>query len=224
MLGTGTAWVLNGKSAQLFYDESLMTHPGRDILPGSYGYIIGLGTLGEKFGAMCRKFSITRDDLNEIYGRIVTLTDNGFDAEWNALNLSEIASKINIVKHHLDKSAACVAATVAKLQKHNVINKITITGGAANIGYLPSVIAKLCGMPVEVIEFPEFAAYGAALLAMTAATGRAIVHKHKCVDSIVYEPMSLPVNKEWCYKFRQSMLNFQTHVGMATTGDANNGE
>ena len=50
MLGTGTAWVINGRTSRpLFDDRQFQIHPGTDLHPDCYGFIITLWQIGAGF-------------------------------------------------------------------------------------------------------------------------------------------------------------------------------
>jgi sugar (pentulose or hexulose) kinase len=50
MLATGSAWVINGKSRKPIFDpDQFLFHPGRDLLPGYFGFIHSFGPVGKEY-------------------------------------------------------------------------------------------------------------------------------------------------------------------------------
>jgi sugar (pentulose or hexulose) kinase len=156
MLGTGTAWVINGKSKEpLFGDENFQMLSGRDIGSG-YGYIVGLGPIGKEFAELLDTLNVSKDTLNEM-------------EKMFCCNSPQV-NKAAMVKQFMDSAVAKVGIAVEKLKNKGIApKKLIMTGGAAASSYLPAAIAASCQLPVEVVKFKELTAYGAALLAAQAA-------------------------------------------------------
>ncbi|MEN6387070.1 MAG: FGGY family carbohydrate kinase [Phycisphaerales bacterium] len=199
MLGTGTAWVISGKSTQLLYDENISIHPGRDLWPNSYGYIIGLGPIGKEFDILCKKLMLSSNDIERICLELTHSSNLDYDIVIGLMEPSQDMAMTNkkiCLEQYMLKVAARVAVFLKKLQKHESVNKIIMTGGAAHNVYIPRIIANLANLPVEVMHFNEFSAYGAALFAMGAVSGQPVRHKPKWMKSVLYEPGSSAVKLE----------------------------
>jgi sugar (pentulose or hexulose) kinase len=210
MLGTGTAWVISGKSARLLYDEKLSIHPGRDIWPNSYGYIIGLGPLGREFDLLCKKLLLTSGDTEKICRELSHSPNPDCDMVIGFMEPSQdmtIENKKICLEQYMLKVAARVVIFLQKLQNQKPVNKIVMTGGAAQNAYFPRIIANLSNLPVEVLNFSEFSAYGAALFAMAAVTGQYVQHKPKWIESIMYEPTLSAMYDDWYSNYKELMLH-----------------
>ena len=148
LLGTGTAWVLDGVSDEPVYEANdFSVHPGRDVIKDRYGNILTLGPIGSEYDNLLSRMNI---DLTQ-----VSLADSD-------------NTKAQAIKSYMDQAANKVALGLEKLGFKDKINKIVMSGGAANSSYWPQAIATACGVVVETVICPEFTAYGAALLARAA--------------------------------------------------------
>jgi sugar (pentulose or hexulose) kinase len=155
MLGTGTAWVINGKSKQPILDEvDCQIFPGRDIGSG-YGYIVGLGAIGKEFAELLVTLNINKGTLSEM--------------EKTFWHNSPQTTEAAMVKQFMDSAVAKVGSAIEKLKRKGVVpQKLIMTGGATTSSYLPAAITAVCQLPVEVVKFRELTAYGAALFAAQA--------------------------------------------------------
>lgn len=165
MLGTGTAWVLNGRSGKAVYDEDFLIHPGLDLYDDKFGYIIGLGQIGRGFDKLLANFCVSKDRLVEIIktfakealpnGAVKADCTNG-TVEW--FYQAEVA-----IRDYMLWAASMVAFELEHLGLKQNLDKIVMTGGATKSDFWPQVISDVCGLVVETVDFPEFTAYGAAL-------------------------------------------------------------
>lgn len=206
MLGTGTAWVISGKSTHLLYDENISIHPGRDLWPNSYGYIIGLGSIGREFDILCKKLLLSSSDTEKICLELAHAPTLDCDMEIDLVESGQdmvIANKKKYLEKYMLKVAARVVYFLKKLQSHESIKKIIMTGGAAQNVYFPKIIANISNLPVEVLHFNEFSACGAALFAMSAVTGKHIQKKPNWIRSVVYEPSSSAVYDDWYINYKE---------------------
>jgi sugar (pentulose or hexulose) kinase len=56
MLATGSAWVINGKSREPIFDpDQFLFHPGRDLVPGYFGFIHSFGPVGKEYEQVLQK-------------------------------------------------------------------------------------------------------------------------------------------------------------------------
>jgi len=64
MLGTGTAWVINGRTSRpLFDDRRFEIHPGADLHPDCCGFIITLWQIGAGFDRLLSRLGVTHAAL-----------------------------------------------------------------------------------------------------------------------------------------------------------------
>ena len=169
MLGCGTAWVVNGKSDKPVYDSNAyIVHPGRDLQSG-YGFIATLGAVGQVFERLLKKHSISYETL----GRL----EKGFDLKCIPNDFIDVQVFDNCpdaaaaILCYMQAIAAQVLFCMEELGIKNNLHKLIMIGGAANSSVWPQILADVCGIPVETVEFQEFTALGAALFAKYAATG-----------------------------------------------------
>jgi sugar (pentulose or hexulose) kinase len=147
LLGTGTAWVIDGISNRPVYDwNDFVVHPGRDIINDRYGYIMTLWAIGGEFDKLLADLNV---DLRKISPQ-----------DW---------MKPGPIKDFMDQAASKVSFGLEKLGLKSKVEKIVMSGGAAANPYWPGAIANECGVVVKTVKFSEFTAYGAALLAAASA-------------------------------------------------------
>jgi len=163
ILCTGTAWVLNGRSSHPFYDKAYNVHPGRNLHNG-YGFIITLGPVGQHFEWLLHKVGISFEKLNEFEKAIdLTITPDG------AVGLNH-QNPAQSIRDYMWAVAAIIFFNLQRLKLTSAINKLVMTGGAAASSVWPQIIANMSGLTVETVEFQQFTAYGAALMARQAVT------------------------------------------------------
>ena len=171
LLGTGTAWVLNGVSDEPVYEANdFSVHPGRDVIKDRYGYILTLGPIGSEYDAVLSRMNIDQNQADGLISNFnqASLNDDNIDLTQDSSADSNI-TKAKTIKSYMDQAANKVALGLEKLGFKDRVNKIVMSGGAANSSYWPQAIATACGVVVETVKCPEFTAYGAALLARVAS-------------------------------------------------------
>ena len=170
LLGTGTAWVINGISEEPLYDENnFSVHPGRDVIKDRYGYILTLGAIGSEYDKMLARMKIDQEQVDGFMSAFsqAALNDDNID-------LTKISSEDNkktraqAIKSYMDQSAEEVALGLERLGLKDKVKTMVMSGGAAASSFWPQAIATACGVVVETVIFPEFTAYGAACFARAA--------------------------------------------------------
>ena len=82
-----------------------------------------------------------------------------------------------------------------------------MSGGAAMSSFWPQVIADLCGLAVETVNFSEFTAYGAALHAKSAFQGKqSTSNLLDMVESRHYEPLGTNQYQPWYEHYQKPMF------------------
>jgi sugar (pentulose or hexulose) kinase len=178
MLGTGTAWVLNGRTSRpLFDEERFLIHPGRDLHPDCYGLIVTLWQIGAGFDKLLANLGVTPVSLAQLED---TLGGEEVPQEriTVALDAGEVrpASDIRLaVRRYMEWAGAEVLHTLEDGGLKPGLEKIVVAGGAMNSRFWPQVIADICNLTVEAVDYPCWTAYGAALHARAALPGSAPV-------------------------------------------------
>jgi len=82
-----------------------------------------------------------------------------------------------------------------------------MTGGAVASHFWPQLIADLCNIMVEAVDFPEFTAYGAALHAKAAVMGKTgqgpVLETNK---SRIYEPVNADAYRHWYLEHQKAVI------------------
>lgn len=207
LLATGTAWVINRKTSRpVFDDTGYMSHPGRDFTEGGYGNIIGLSQIGQIFERLLARLGIDSSQLSDL--------EAGFDPQgfprqrYNELVPEEALDAEQKIRRFMEWSASRLEYVLEKLQLTKGLEKLMITGGAAQNSFLPQVIADLTGIVVETIEFPEFTAYGAALMAREIATGENSGGRIPAAAAIRrFEPKHSREYRDWFHTYQYEMFD-----------------
>jgi len=188
----GTAWVINGKSRQPFYDfDNFVTTPGRDVLPGWFGYFTSLGQVGRSFARVLAAHEITLTRLNKMEPEIENIgpgksTVPGDLHHWIVSGQTDPATA---VRRFMEAVAAHLRFRLEVIAANHGIEKIIMTGGAAQGRCWPRILSNVCNIPVQVVRFPELTAYGAALLTRYVVTGRSgDAHWPDGVQVVSHEP------------------------------------
>lgn len=188
MLGTGSAWVINGKSRTAIVDDRyFMVHPGRDIYGGNFGYITSLGPVGKGLDVLLRQSGLDY--------RCV-------DAE---------AGKDGPVREYMANVAAKVRYVLEMTGATGTVKKLRMTGGAAKSRVWPQLVANICNVPIEAVQFEELTAFGAAVWARSAMTGNVgMVRWPRTVDVHEYEPREAARYEEWYQTEKRPVLAGET--------------
>jgi len=203
MLGTGTAWVINGKSREPVYDdENFSIHPGRDT-DGGFGFICTMGPVG-------RSFDIVLNTLGLSYSQVDTISSNHdfFESPIGAIIIEpDGKTSAEAVKQFMLGVASLVRFNIERLSIKDCMQKLVMTGGAtANSGWC-QMIADVCGVTVEAMDFPELTAYGAAMIAKRGASQKAFASDSCEFNRVIYEPVNRNLYKWYDNYQREILLN-----------------
>jgi sugar (pentulose or hexulose) kinase len=210
MLGTGTAWVLNGKSREPLYDEThFKIHPGRDLIGEDFGYIATLGAVGNGFDLLLGRLGISHDRLAKMEGDLagVGLPRTAVNADINQgavegdCETDELA-----IRRYMEAAGAKVRFLLEKLADVRKAEKIVMTGGAVGSGLWPAIVAGICNLPVEAVTFNELTAYGAALYAGMAAGRSVSAGWPEGVRVRRFEPCDFQEYEQWYQEHQKPML------------------
>jgi len=205
MIGSGTAWVINARTNKPVFDNCNFTaHPGRDFFGGCFGNIIVTGSamkpIGRGLDELLSKFNLKAKQLGAMEKKF---NRNDFPKDaLSADNLKE-TGPARAVKRYMEVTGSLVAFLLEKFQPEKG-GKIIMSGGAAMSCFWPQVIADLCELAVEAINFSEFTAYGAALHAKSAFEGK------RCGSSLLdiakakhYEPVCTNQYQQWYAQYQK---------------------
>lgn len=213
MIGTGTAWVLNTRTAlPCFDDNHFMTHPGKDILESSFGNIITTGTvfkpIGREFDRLLKmhnldhkKLSLMENDFDKIHA-----PENAVDIDYLGHSAAARCPASESIKRYMEGSASLAAFLLDQFLPASP-RKITMSGGAAASTVWPQLIADLCRTTVEAFDFPQFTAYGAALYAKSAYESKKTEMVFPAgTKSRSYEPVHADQYRRWYLEHQRPML------------------
>jgi sugar (pentulose or hexulose) kinase len=209
MLGTGTAWVLNGKSESPMYDEkNYSIHPGCDLVGRDYGYIATMGAVGQGFEKLLARLNVSYEMLAKMETDLANLA-----VPQNAVKIdmlkgtgnSKSKSQSEIIRRYMEAVGAKVRILLETLGKMNHAKKIIMTGGAANSNLWPAIIAGICNIPVDAIRCNELTAYGAAIYARMA--GGAHDSKWCLPEEYIcrLEPIQVEEYEEWYQTYQKPL-------------------
>lgn len=206
MLGTGTAWVLNGKSDQPLYDEKHFSiHPGCDLVGNDYGYIATMGAVGQGYDRLLDRLGVSYEGLAGMEAEMTTMPVPRYAIEMDISSGSvseETKSPLLSMRRYMESAGAQVRFLLEKLDKIHDAKKIVMTGGAASSGIWPAIVAGICNIPVEAVTFHEMTAYGAAVYARMAMGGEISSYNASEDQILRFEPFRVDEYNGW-YQTRQ---------------------
>jgi len=214
MLGTGTAWVINGRNSKpLFDDKNFISHPGKDLFENCFGNIIITGTIvghiGKGLDDLLEQCDIDKLSLAQIeksFGQ-EHLPDEAIDIDFlKGTALSGYESPL-AVRRYMEGTASLIAFLLEQFQPEENSSRVIMSGGAVAGGFWPQVIADLCDTTVDTIIFPEFTAYGAALYAKSAfESERCDSRLLEIAETRKYEPMYANQYQHWYRQYQKPMF------------------
>jgi len=203
MLGTGTVWVLNGKADKLLYDKKTFgVHPGRDLY-GGYGFIASLGAVGQIFEQLLKKYNVSFGSLTKLEKKFDLGDIPMHFIDLQAPGTGDVAKAI---LRYMQGIAAKVLFYMEELGIKSNLHKLTMTGGATESSVWPQILADICRIPVEAVEFQEFTALGAALFAKYAVTHDRSGFELLSAAKKLYYPSNENLYGGWYVNIQQSCL------------------
>jgi len=179
MLGTGTAWVINGRTSRpLFDDDRLLIHPGRDLHPDRYGFIVTLWQIGAGFDSLLVRLGLTKAALVQLEDALAGegLPHGPVTVDLDTGEVKPEGDTPLAVRRYMEWAGSAVAHTLEGCGLTRGLEKIVVTGGAMQSQLWPQIIADVCNLTVEAVDCPHFTAYGAALHAREALLGPGQAH------------------------------------------------
>lgn len=210
MLGTGTAWVINGRTGRpLFDDRQFLIHPGRDLYRGGYGFIVTLWQIGAGFERLLNRFGLTVAVLGQIREEFAerTFPRRAVRADIDSGKIEPPGDAPLSVRRYMEWAGSVVAHALERCGLARGLGKIVATGGAMQSRFWPQAIADICDLTVEAIDYPHFTAYGAACHARAAVLGRPEPHHFPSAATVrVYTPEHASSYRAWYRDFQKPML------------------
>ena len=213
MLGAGTAWVLDGRtSAPLFDDERFHIHPGRDLHPGCYGFIVTLWQIGAGFDKLLARLGVPQAALPELEAAVAGagVPDGPVTVDLDTGAIEPAGDAPSAVRRYMEWAGSMVAHALDGCGLMKGLERIVGAGGAMTSRLWPQVIADICGLRVEAVDCPHFTAYGAALHARRAVLGPV---QPPCVPRTAtvraYAPQSSQQYRTWYLASQKPMLEAQ---------------
>jgi sugar (pentulose or hexulose) kinase len=168
MLGTGTAWVINGRTqSPVFDNDAFRIHPGRDLLPGRFGTITTLWQIGAGFDRLCERVGIKEDSFTHGVD-LEEPPDESIEVDVDTGRIHPTYTGTVAVQRYMEWAASVVRGALDKTGWSPSLDRMVVVGGAMASRIWPRIIADVCGIPVEAVDFPAFTAWGAASHAMIA--------------------------------------------------------
>ncbi len=207
MLGTGTAWVINGRTGEPLYDDrQFLIHPGRDLRPDCCGFIVTLWQIGAGFDRLLRRLRVTPTDVEDALAGldmprapVLVDIDRGVVEPAGDAPLS--------VRRYMEWAGSVVAYALERCGLAHGLEKIVATGGAMQSRFWPQAIADICHLTVEAVDCPHFTAYGAALHARAAVLGPTPSHLFPTAATVrTYAPQRAEQYCTWYREFQKPML------------------
>lgn len=207
MLGTGTAWVINGRTGRPLFDgQRFLIHPGRDLHPDCYGFIVTLWQIGAGFDKLLRRLGVTAAQLEDRLGRLEMPSETvSVDVDLGTVEPTEDAALA--VRRYMEWAGSVVVHALGQCGLARGLEKIVVTGGAMQSRFWPQVIADLCDLTVEAVGYPHFTAYGAALHAREAVLGPRPSHRFPGAVTVrTYAPQEAARYRCWYHDVQEPML------------------
>jgi sugar (pentulose or hexulose) kinase len=206
MLGTGTAWVLNGRTGQPLYDEDrFLIHPGRDLRPDCYGFIVTLWQIGAGFDKLLGNLGVTPASLVQLEETLAgeDMPQERIIVDLDAGTVRPADNVRRAVRRYMEWAGAEVRCALENCGLTRGLEKIIVAGGAMKSQFWPQAIADICGLAVEAVDYPYFTAYGAALHARAAVEGSAPAHRFPSTAVVrTYSPRHAEPYRAW-YEYHQ---------------------
>jgi len=213
LLGTGTAWVIDGRtSGPMFDDERFLIHPGQDLRPDCCGLIVTLWQIGAGLDRLLRRFGLTQSSLAELEVAFARM-DVPDGPVWADLDTGEVESAGDAavsVRRYMEWAGSVVAYALEVCGLRPSLEKIVAAGGAMTSRFWPQAIADICGLTLEAVDCPPFTAYGAALHARVALLGPPRSHRFPDTAMIkTYTPRQSQKYQEWYQRHQRPLLDAQ---------------
>jgi sugar (pentulose or hexulose) kinase len=212
MLGTGTAWVINGRTGRpLFHDGQFLIHPGRDLHPNCYGFIVTLWQIGAGFDRLLSRLGVTPTQIEEGLAGL-DIPQEPVSADVDSGRVEPGGDARVSVRRYMEWAGSVVAHALSRCHLARGLEKIVVAGGAMKSRFWPQVMADICDLTVEAVACPYFTAYGAALHAREALLGPGETH-HLPSTAIIgtYAPQQSRPYRAWYHDFQEPMLNRERH-------------
>jgi len=213
MLGTGTAWVINGRTKRpLFDDGRFRIHPGTDLHPDCCGFIITLWQIGAGFDRLLSRLGMAHTSLPGLEEAAanadVPRARVKVDLETGAVEPADDAALS--VRRFMEWSGSVVAHALDGCGLRRGLEKVVVAGGAMSSRLWPQAIADVCDLVVEAVECPPFTAYGAALHARQAVLGPLEPHRFPSTAVVrTYTPQHPREYRAWYGDCQKPMLDAQ---------------
>jgi len=213
MLGTGTAWVINGRTSRPLFDErQFQIHPGTDLHPDCCGFIITLWQIGAGFDKLLNRLGAMHASLPALEDAVVDADVPRacvrVDLDTGAVEPPGDASLS--VRRFMEWSGSVVAYALDGCGLRRGLKRIVVTGGAMSSRLWPQVIANICDLTVEAVECPQFTAYGAALHARAALLGPLEPHRFPSTAVVrTCTPQHAHEYRAWYHDHQEPMLDAQ---------------
>ena len=211
MLGTGTAWVINGRTSRpLLDDRRFQIHPGADLRPDRCGFIITLWQIGAGFDRLLSRMRVAHASLPELEEAVVNadVPQTRVSVDLDTGEVEPAGDAALSVKRYMEWSGSVVAHALDDCGLRRGLDRIVVTGGAMSSRLWPQVIAEVCGLVVEAVQCAPFTAYGAALHAREAVLGPLQPHRFPSTAAVrTCTPRRSHEYRRWYENCQKPMLD-----------------
>lgn len=207
MLGTGTAWVINGKTeSPVFDNDTFRIHPGRDLLPERFGTITTLWQIGAGFDRLCERIGVQEDFCTQGVD-LAEAPDESIEVDVDTGCIHPAYTGTIALQRYMEWAASVVRGALDKTGWLLSLDRMVVVGGAMASRIWPQIIANVCGIPVEAVDFPAFTAWGAASHAMI-ARGSTPAQTHPAIkqNSQRYEPERTESYESWYQQYQRRIV------------------
>jgi xylulokinase len=213
MLGTGTAWVLDGRTSRpVFDDVRFLTHPGQDLRPDCCGLIVTLWQIGAGLDKLLRHSGLTQASLTELEAAFagMSVPEGPVRVNLDAGVVGPSGDAATSVRRYMEWAGSTVAHALEVCGLKHSLERIVVTGGAMASRFWPQTISSICGLTLEAVDCPSFTAYGAALHARRALLGPDRSRRFPNTATIrTYTPRQSQEYREWYCRHQKPLLDWQ---------------
>jgi len=137
------------------------------LLPGRFGTITTLWQIGAGFDRLCDRVGIKEDCFTQAID-LEKPSNEAIEVDVDTGCIYPTYTGTVAVQRYMEWAASVVRAALDRTGWLTSLDRMVVVGGAMASHIWPRIIADVCGIPVDAVDFPAFTAWGAASHAMIA--------------------------------------------------------